>query len=220
METKQNVAHKLLRKSLTRVTFTIVNFSWNGRYPARSFTRIFFLISLLIYVSGRLFDPGPLFAKELIDMLIRELNLELIQQIKLLAPEKTTLWRGSGFALEIQLLLTWPLAWILAISAGWMCRNGSQDFEKYPPIIKKPSVMSWVKNLLPLITLLCIAYYPFYGSNASSIPKPMGFFTSILSDNFGSSAFWMLGGYVMINLTVTGVYVCASELKLSLKKGT
>lgn len=187
-------------------------------YPARSFTRIFVFISISIYMWGRFVDPGPVWIQEMIEMLIHTFNLEFIQRIALAAPQNLTFWQGSGFALQIQLLFTWPLVWIFAASAGWLSRHGSREFDKYPPIIKVPTFSNCIKNLLPVLVILLVAYYPFQGSDIYKVDKSTGPFAVIEWDTFPTSIFWMVGGWIVIYLSMVGFYVITSELKLIYKK--
>ena len=197
---------------------TITHFFWNRDYPARSLTRVFTLVSIVIYIGGRIVDPGPVWAKEFIETLIYDFNLCFIKGIALLAPTTTSFWQGSGFSLQMEVILTWPLACAFAIWAGWLNRNGSKEFEKYPPIIKKPSIKNWLKNVFPITLIFFIAYSPFYGSDAISYSKPAGLYSRIFYDTYITSMFWMLYGWAFIHLSMVGFYVINAEFKLTFNK--
>ncbi|MGZ8251776.1 MAG: hypothetical protein ACXWT7_05490 [Methylophilaceae bacterium] len=197
----------------------LLKFFWDNNYPARSFTRIFVLMSISVYVWGRYVEPGPIWAREIIEMLVYTFNLEFIQKIALIAPQNLTFWRGTGFALQMQLLFTWPVLWLFAISTGWLCRNGSKDFEKYPPIIKQPTLKNWLTNLLLVVMILFLAYYPFNGSNIFSVHKSTGPFTVIQFDTFFTSIFWMFAGWIVIYFTMGMFYIIKTELTLTLNRG-
>lgn len=186
-------------------------FFWDADYPQRSLTRIYIVLSIAIYILGRFIDPGPDWLKRIIESLVHHFNLEFIETIAFHTPS-TNFWRGGGLALQLQLLITWPLVWIFGIWAGWLNRNGSKDFEKYPPIINKPSITSWMWNFLIVFFLLCMAYFPFQGTDASRpyiatgiIPK------DIHSDTYSISLFWIFGGWVCLYLVVVIFYVIHTE---------
>jgi hypothetical protein len=188
------------------------SFFWNAIYPQRSFTRIYIVLSISIYIVGRFIEPGPDWLNKIIELLIHRFNLEFIESIPSYTYSTPTLWRGSGLALQLQILTTWPLIWIFAIWAGWLNRNGSKDFEKYPPIINKPSIKSWMLNFLLVAMILCLAYFPFQGSNATKPYIATGFYSRALgSDSYGTSMFWLLGGWVGLYLGVIMFYIIHTE---------
>jgi multisubunit Na+/H+ antiporter MnhE subunit len=93
-----------------------------------------------------------------------------------------------------------------------MNRKGSVEFEKYPPIISKPSIKSWMGNFLIVFLLLCLAYFPFQGSNASKPYIATGINVKDLSsDSFGASMFWMLGGWIGLYLVVVMFHIIRAE---------
>lgn len=197
--------------------FPFIGFFWNREYPTRSFTRIFILVSATIYIWGRIVDPGPDWVRELIGMLIHTFNLEFMQQITFAAPAKPTLWTGSGFALQLQLLFTWPLVWVFTVIAGWMNRNGSKEFNQ--PIIKVPSFRNWMLNLFVVLLVLVLGYFPFSGSDVTKVQKLSSFpFSGMVLDNYTTSIFWMLAAWLILTLGMTSFYVIKTEFKLTFKK--
>jgi hypothetical protein len=165
-----------------------------------------------IYILGRFFEPGPGWLNKIIELLIHRFNLEFIESIPSYTYAAPNLWRGSGLGLQLQLLITWPLVWIFAIWAGWLNRNGSVEFKRYPPIINKLSLKSWIQNFLIVFLLLCLAYFPFQGSNASKPYIASGFYARALgSDSYGTSMFWVLGGWVGLYVGVVMFYVIHTE---------
>lgn len=192
-------------------------FFWDIDYPTRSFTRILVLISLVIYTLARMVNPTPIWAQEAIELITHKLNLEFIQEIGLLGQYSNSAWRGNGFALQMQLICTWPLYLILGLVSGYLNKNGSKEFEKYPPIIKVPSLKNWLKNLIVVMLILCLFYYPLHGSNLSHPYTPNGSFSRIQFDTYTTSIFWIMAGWVLMYLTMIGIYIINVELKASLK---
>jgi len=197
---------------------TITSFFWNRDYPARSFMRIFVVLSVLVYLWGRMADPGPVWAQSMIQYLIRTCNLEFIQSIGLLGLEKPTFWRGSGFALQMQLLITWPVMWVFALTAGWMCRNGSKSFVPElmkPPIPQNPAAKDWFVNFAMMAFLLVMAYFPFQGTNAARLYKPTSITNAILFDSPTTCVFWIAAGCWLIYTTFVMFYVIKTEYHLT-----
>lgn len=197
-------------------------FFWNRDYPARSFIRIFVVLSVAVYLWGRMADPGPAWAQAIIAYLIRTWNLEFIQSVGLLGKDSPTLWRGSGFALQIQLLVTWPVMWVFALSAGWMCRNGSKSFIEgvtINPIPQHPTMKDWFINFGFTAFLLCINYFPFQGSDGSRNYKPTGIANVIFFDSPTTCAFWIMAGCFVIYCFAIMFYAIKIEYHLTFNKG-
>lgn len=200
----------------------LTHFFWNRDYPARSFMRIFVVLSLAVYLYGRLIDPGPAWAQAVIAYLIKTWNLEFIQSIGLLGLDKPSLWRGSGFALQLQLLITWPVMWVFALTAGWMCRNGSRDMNWLRPIIKNPpSIKTWLSNLGMPLLILGLSYFPFLGSDGTRNYVPSGLSRSIglYFDSPTTCTFFIVQGSVIVYLAVIMFYIIKTEYHLTFNKG-
>ena len=191
----------------------IFKFFWDKDYPLKSYSRLYLLIAISVYIIGRIIDPGPEWLREGIDVVIHQFNLEIIQKIKLISPKEPTFWTGSGLALQLQLLLTWPIACFLADRVAWNNRKGSKDFDKYPPGVNQtPSIKSWVSNIpMPLIIFPC-AYFPFSGSDISKTDIHRGGFSRILYDTYGGCIYWALGGFALIGMACYFFYIIYAEL--------
>lgn len=200
---------------------TLVRFFWNRNYPVRSFMRIFVALSILVYLWGRIVDPGPIWAQSMIQYLISTCNLEFIQSIGLLGLKSPTLWRGSGFALQMQLLITWPVMWVFALTADWMCRNGNKCVEASlakVPIPRNLSIHDWLISVTMVVFLLWWAYFPFQGSNVARFYKATSVFNAILFDSPTTAAFWIAAGCWLIYMSAALFCIINTEYHLTFNK--
>lgn len=187
-----------------------------SKHPLRFITNTYIWFSASVYIFFRLIDPGPNWLNEVIDRIVASFNLEVMQKITVTSQHVPSFWSGTGFALKLQILLGWPVMWVLAISAGWACRNGSNDLSRYSPIVKNPSFVNWIKNIIPFLPILFLSYLPFYGSDISTVKKSIGIFNVLVKDTPLTSLFWVVIGCCVIHLTAIGFFVINSELKITL----
>ena len=197
----------------------IFKFFWDKDYPLKSYSRLYLLIAISVYILGRIIDPGPEWLREAINVVVHQFNLEIIQDIKLNSPKTPTSWTGTGLALQLQLLLTWPIACFLAVRVAWMNRKGGKDFDAFlPSTNQNPSFKSWASNIFIIMIILMITYLPFQGSNVLKVSINQGVFSKIVSDTYGGCIFWAGAGWVIIIAATSYFYIIYSEYKLATGK--
>ena len=196
-------------------------FFWQKEFPVRSFHRIFILLSLVTYIAGRLIDPGPIWIRSLIESLVYKFNLDLIHQISLINTSTPNFWYGSGFALQIQLLFVFPLAWIFAIWSSFISEIDSKEYNRFYNKIDFDNyqLKDLIFGIVALCIILSIAYFPFNGTEIIEYKNTGGFHNKICSDSLSSSIFFTFIGYVLIAFYTFQMLIIKNGLKTLFMKG-
>ena len=197
----------------------IFKFFWNKDYPLKTHLRLYFLIALSVYMIGRIIDPGPEWLRNGMDIVIHDFNLEIIQSIKLSAPKSATFWTGTGLALQLQLLLTWPIACFFAIKVAWINRKGSKDFDDSLQDMNQIESIGLIRHIFLSLVFLMIFYFPFYGSDISKAHSSKGGFSRIMYDTYGSCIFWAFAGCAMIVFACYYFFQIYNQYQLKNKRG-
>lgn len=187
-------------------------FFWQNEFPVRSFHRIFILLSLVTYIAGRLIDPGPIWIRSLIESLVYKFNLDLIHAIPYVnSSVNHSLWSGGGLALQLQLLLIYPISCIFAIWSSCLAKYGSAESHKLYQDLNFPH--NWWNQLIQPNFLLLIAlglfYLPFLGEKITSY-KPSGVASRALHDDLVASIFFYYS-WLFNNLYIYSIHSCIKK---------